>query len=72
MLVDQDRVAVRVQEHEGSRAGGGLVGFVHEFQALGFELALQLARVGERFQRLGVLVPAGVEGQDIFCEYALE
>ena len=44
----------------------------HQLHALRLELALELAHVGERRQLLGVAVPAGVEGQDVLVEHALE
>jgi len=35
-------------------------------------LALQLAKVGERGERLRVLIPAGVESEQVGLEYALK
>ncbi|WP_437757601.1 hypothetical protein [Sorangium sp. So ce1389] len=35
-------------------------------------LALQVADIGERGELLGVLVPAGVEGEDVLLEHPLK
>lgn len=40
VLIDEDRVAVRVHGHETGRAGGAFVGLTHQLHALGLELAL--------------------------------
>ena len=47
MLVDQDRVAVRVDHHEAGRPGAGLVGLGGDLDSLRLELALELPDVGE-------------------------
>ena len=52
VLVDENRVAVRVGQHEARRAGRGLVRLLIEGRAGGLELALELADVGERVDRL--------------------
>src|ERR1041384_4084461 len=48
MLVDQDGVPVRVHGDEARGAGRLLVRLGRERHALGLQLALQLAHVGER------------------------
>lgn len=40
--------------------------------ALRLQLQLNLANVGKRRHRLGVGVPAGVEGEDVLLEHTLE
>src|SRR6187431_664459 len=45
VLVDQDRVAVRIDRHEVARASAGLVRFRGQRDALRLELALDLAHV---------------------------
>jgi hypothetical protein len=47
VLVDEDRVAVRGDQHDARRACAALVGFVGELEPFGFQAALVLAHVGE-------------------------
>lgn len=72
VLVDVDGIAVGVGEDEAGGACGGGVGFGEEGDALGFEVLLDLADVLEGVGVLAALVPAGVEGEDVALEHALE
>src|SRR5215208_543967 len=72
MLVDENRVSIRIDHDEAGRTCGALVRFAHELHAVRPELALQLAHVGEAREWLGVAVPARVEGQNVLLEHALE
>ena len=65
MLVDQHWITVRVNGHEASWSGGGLVGLGGKRDARRFQLALQVAHVGEALDFLRIAVPAGIEGQDV-------
>ena len=47
VLVEQDHVAVGVDQHEARRTGRGLVGLAHQCEALGLQGALDVADVGE-------------------------
>ena len=49
-----------------------LVGSLRELDAAGREAPLMLAHIDERPDRLGRLVPAGIEGQDVTVEHALK
>ena len=72
MLVQQDRIAIRVQKRAARRAGGGLVCFCLETDPACFQFLLDLAHILEVFQRIAVGIPAGIEGQYVFLEHALE
>ena len=60
MLINEDGIAVRIDQHETRRPCPLLVGLVGELEPLGLEAALVLAHVGERLDRLGLVVPAWV------------
>ena len=47
VLVDEDRIAVRVDDDEAARAGPGLVDLADELDALLLQSSLELADVGE-------------------------
>lgn len=47
VLVDQDRVALRIDQHEAGRPGSVLVSLAEQLQALLLQTALQLAHVGK-------------------------
>jgi len=72
MLIDEDRIAVGVGEHEVRRAGGGFIGGGVGGQAAGFEGFLQVTDIVKVRQRDFGAVPAGVEGQHVPLEHALE
>lgn len=72
MLVDQDRVSIRIDQHQTGGTGGRFISFAHEFDPLRFQFPLQLADIGKRVEFLRVLVPAGVEREDVLVEHALE
>src|SRR2546430_1186064 len=72
VLVDEDGVAVWVDEHEVLRPGRRLVGGPGRRDARTLELALQLSHIGESFELLLMCVPAGVEGEHVALEHALE
>lgn len=72
MLIDEDRVAVRVDEHAACGTGGGLVGFGRQSQTSARERFLDVADVIEIRQRGAGSIPAGVERQAVLVEHALE
>jgi hypothetical protein len=72
VLVDQDRVAVGVDDHEAGGATRRLVGGGRRLDPDRAQPALELAYVGELGERLAGGVPARVEGQDIAVERALK
>jgi hypothetical protein len=49
VLVDDDRVAVRIDDHEAPRPGAGLIDLGDERHAPRLQLALEVTDVGERF-----------------------
>jgi RNA polymerase sigma factor (TIGR02999 family) len=65
VLIDQDRIPVRVHSHEAGRPRCALVCLLLKLHALSHQLALQLTDVGELGQLPGVAVPAGVECEDV-------
>ena len=72
VLIDEDRVSIRVHGDEAGRPRGALVRLLLQLHPLRLQLALQLADVGERGELLGVAVPAGVEGEDVLLEHPLK
>lgn len=72
VLVDEDRVPVRVDHHQVSRACCALIGFGGHLNALRFQLTLQFADVGEFRKRLRIVVPSGIKGEHVFLKHALK
>src|SRR5690606_7851213 len=72
ILVEQNRVSVGVMDDEMGRSCRVLAGLCLKGDAAFFELALDLAHVGEGIERLGVLVPTRREGQHVLFEHPLE
>src|SRR5688572_20976321 len=72
VLVEQDRVAVRVDDHEVGGAGGRLVRRGHRLDAVLAQATLQFAhiRVGRRGVAVGV--PTWIEREHVAVEHALE
>src|SRR5262245_51721537 len=62
MLVDKDRVPVRVHDDEAGWPRRRLVRLLMQLHSLGLELALQVADVRKRGQSPGIAIPAGIEG----------
>src|SRR5690606_411268 len=57
VLIEQDRIAVRVDDDEMGGAGGLLVGLLHELDALLLQTPLDLPDVREGWEPSGVGVP---------------
>src|SRR5580692_8217344 len=71
MLIDEDRVAIRVDSDEAGRPCRALVRLIYQLHPLCLQLALQFADVGERGELLSVAVPAGVEGENVLLKHPL-
>jgi hypothetical protein len=72
MLIDKDRIAIRVYRDEAGWSRGALVRLLGQLHPVCLELALQLADIGKRGELLGVAVPSGVEGEHILLEHPLK
>src|SRR6188768_165903 len=72
MLIDEDWVPVRVHGDEAGRSRGTLIRFLLKLHPQCLQLALEIADIGERGEWLGLAVPAGVEGENVFLEHPLE
>jgi len=72
MLVNQDEVAVRIEQHDARRPGAALVGLTRHLESLRLEPTLMIAYVGELFDGPGRVVLTWVEGQNISFEHALK
>ena len=72
MLIEQDLIAVRIEEHYAGWPGARLVRFRPQRDALGKKLSLDFANVVKVRKRCARAIPAGVEREDIFVEHALE
>ena len=71
MLIDEDRISVRVDGYEAGGAARGLVRLL-QLHSLGLELALQFADVSECGQVPSVAVPTGIEGKDVRLKHSLK
>src|SRR6516164_6372463 len=72
VLIDEDGVAIRVQQDKARRARRRLVGLHNQGKALTFERLLDVANIVEVRQRVAGAVPAGVERQGVLLEHPLE
>src|SRR3954468_1411962 len=72
MLIEQNRISVRINDHETRRAGRTLVSRDGQRHALRLEAALQRSNVVELAERLCVLIPSRIERQGVALEHALK
>jgi hypothetical protein len=72
VLIYQDWIAVRIKDHEARRTSRCLICFRLERYALGFELPLEIANIGEDIKFLRIAVPAGIKGEDVLFEHPLK
>lgn len=72
MLIYEYEIAIRIGEHKAGGAGGAFIGFGIDGYAVAFKLLLYVAHIVEGIDVLSVVVPAGVEGEDIALEHTLE
>jgi len=72
MLVNEDRVSVGVHDNEAGRPRCRLVRHLLQLHSLSLELALQLEDICKSGQRLGIAVPAWVEGENVLLEHPLK
>ena len=72
MLIDEDRVSVRVHDDETGWAAGRFVRSLLQLHSLSLELALQFTDIRKLGQPLGIAVPAGVEREDVLLEHPLK
>lgn len=72
MLVDINHITIRIAEHNTCRACSLFVGLATERNIIIFQLTLNLPYVIEFFKVLGILIPAGIEGQNIVLKHALK
>ena len=61
VLVNKDRVSVRVNSHKTGGSRGGFIGFANQWHACRFQLTLKIAYIGEAVELAGVAVPARIE-----------
>jgi len=72
MLIDQHRIAIRVDDYEERRPRRALISLCHQRNALRFEIALQIAHISKVFEPARVAVPAGIERQRVLVEHPLK
>jgi hypothetical protein len=72
VLIYQNRVSIRIDNHKASRASRAFVCFCNHVYATIFELALQLSNVREFSELLSIATPARVEGENVLIEHALK
>ena len=66
MLIDEDRVSIRVHSDEAGRPRCALVRLLLQLHPLCLQLALQIADVGERGELLSVLSQPGLKVRMFF------
>src|SRR6266480_5083773 len=72
VLIYQNRVSIRINNHKASRASRAFVCFYDHVYATIFELTLQLSNVREFSEWLSIATPARVEGENVLIEHPLE
>lgn len=72
MLVDQDRIAVRVDQHQASWPSSRFICLSSEGKALIFEMPLDVAYIFKVVQFLYILIPARIERQDVALKHPLK
>jgi len=72
VLIYQNQIAVWIDDHKARRSRRRLIRFGFKRYALCFELALEIADVGEDIKFLRVAVPAGIKSEDVLFEHSLE
>ena len=72
VLVQKDRIAIGIHDDQARGTRRGFVRPGRGFDSRGDEPALQFADVGEVLEGLRLVVPAGVEGQQVPLEHSLE
>ncbi len=72
MLIDEDRVSIRVHSDEAGWPRCALVRLLLQLHPLRLKLALQLANVGESGELPSVAVPAGIEGENVLLKLPLK
>jgi len=72
MLINQDRISIRIHRHKTCRSGAGFIGFAHQLHTLRFQFALQLTNVGKFIQFIGIAVPSRIKGQNVLFEHPLK
>jgi hypothetical protein len=72
MLVEQNRIAVGIFDHETRRTGRFFVRFRLECYPFCFELPLEITNIRERIELLSVIVPSRIEGKNVLFEHSLE
>ena len=72
VLVNQDRIAIGIDDHKACRPGRAFIRFTRECHALILEFPLQVADVREIVKLLALGVPAWIEGERILFKHALK
>ena len=65
MLIDQDRVPIRIREDQARRTRGGLIGRHSRFEPPASEYPLNIAHVVKVAQRVPASIPPGIERQHV-------
>jgi hypothetical protein len=72
VLIDEDLVAVWIEQHKARRPRRRLVGPTRQFNTSARERSLDVTHVVEVGQCCARAIPSGVERQDVFVKHALE
>jgi len=72
MLIDEDGVALGIDDEDTSWTAAGLIGLCHDVHALFDQLSLEFADVDERLGVAAVLIPSRVGGESVAVEHPVE
>lgn len=72
VLVNQNGIAVRINDHQASRTSGGWVSFREEVNVVLLQVLLNFPHVRKRVQRLSIFIPARIKSEEVALKHALE
>ena len=72
MLINQNRIAIGVDDDKAGGAIGGFVDLGSECYTFAFKVFLNDSHIIKTIERAGVFIPAGIEGEDVFFKHSLE
>lgn len=72
MLVDENRVTIRIEYHHAGRTAGGFIRFSYRSDSAGLQRPLDLPYIVEIVKRLGLLSPPWVERERVALKHSLK
>ena len=72
MLIDEDGIAIGIQQHQVGRAARRRVCPLHQRKTAFLQERLQIAHIGKWIDGSSLLIPARIEGQRVLRNHPLE